>query len=211
MYYSFLDIWLIVMQSNSVHASSMFSSSSSSHVLLLKEVLDRLLPPDMSTTNLPCLVVSWISVTEPSLGMETNFPSSKEWRLIHTELEGMLGFASAMEPHPALIAWCILRDVLARFSSVPFGGLNPGGFRSLPRLYLLPVFLKDRVWFHTLPLWAFALWSARCGTICPSSCRDALQLLYLGTISTVEWLGPVSDVGLPPVLAPLFVTEIFSP
>ena len=75
------------------------------------EVLDRLLPPEESS-KLPRLVGSWITVTEPSLGTESTFSSSQEWGSTREDLEGILDFASAMDPHLALIAWCVLRDVL---------------------------------------------------------------------------------------------------
>ena len=99
--------------SNSVHASSIFSSNPSNRVSLLGGgvCVDRLLPPEESS-KLPRLVVSWITVTEPSLGTESKFSSSQEWGSTREELEGILDFASAMNPHLALIAWCVLRDVL---------------------------------------------------------------------------------------------------
>ena len=41
---------------------------------------------------------------------------------IHEELDDLLDFASDMEPHPALIAWCDLRDVLGgHFYQRPLG------------------------------------------------------------------------------------------
>ena len=41
---------------------------------------------------------------------------------IHEELDDLLDFASDMEPHPALIAWCDLRDVLGgHFYRRPLG------------------------------------------------------------------------------------------
>ena len=43
---------------------------------------------------------------------------------IHEELDDLLDFASDMEPHPALIAWCDLRDVLGgHFYQRPLGVL----------------------------------------------------------------------------------------
>lgn len=213
------------MQSNSVQASSLFSSPSSNCLPLLGEVLDRLLPSESATSHI--LVVRWLSVTEPSLGSETNVPDH-EWETIRTELEGILDFASAIEPHHALIAWGVLRDILARPSSVPSEALthvakyfpvasqqssSTLSTADLTCIFGPPaaVFVMDRVWFHKLPLWAFTLWSARCGSISPTTCRNALQLLYPDVPSTVTWSGPDSGVGLPPVLAALFRTESVSP
>ena len=58
----------------------------------------------------------------PSSGEQSYFALSSEWVTIHEELDDLLDFVSDMEPHPALIAWCDLRDVLGgHFYQHPLG------------------------------------------------------------------------------------------
>ena len=46
----------------------------------------------------------------PSSGEQRYLALSSECVTIHEEVDDLLDFASDMEPHPALIAWCDLRD-----------------------------------------------------------------------------------------------------